>query len=108
MGRRRPHFSFDVDDIKAYHSVSSTKPSSTATNATQQQPTSAFLTPHTPGTPHTPSMLLSPGAFRHLTTQPQDGSSSSGIKLQKPPMCRKRASVSDDQSSTSKLIKSEE
>lgn len=111
MGRRRHGggiFSFDVDDIKAYHhSVSSsrsgdTKPSSN----TNQSSNSAFLTPHTPGTPHTPSMLLSPGAFRHLHPQPQDGAS--GIKLQKPPMCRKRASVSDDQSTISKLIKSEE
>lgn len=106
--RRRPHFSFDVDDIKAYHSIANSRSETKPSSNTNQSSNAAFLTPHTPGTPHTPSMLLSPGAFRHLQP-PQDGAlGSSGIKLQKPPMCRKRASVSDDHSMTSKIIRSEE
>ncbi|CAK8677839.1 unnamed protein product [Clavelina lepadiformis] len=107
--RRRPFFSFDVDDIKAYHTPgeSNHKQSTAASNKTTTTTTSTsmngFLTPHTPGTPHTPSLLLSPGAYRHQT----DSASSSGpLKLQKPPLSRKRSNMSSSEIN-SKLIKSE-
>nr|CAB3243409.1 ERF2 ETS domain-containing transcription factor [Phallusia mammillata] len=108
--RRRHFFSFDVDDIKAYHGPQSDSHGKSSeapaakppTNDVKSNTQNGFLTPHTPGTPHTPSMLLSPGAYRHAdSNQP-----SSVLKLQKPPLSRKRSSISDH-GCTSKLIKSE-
>ena len=65
----------------------STAASNKTTTTTTSTSMNGFLTPHTPGTPHTPSLLLSPGAYRHQT----DSASSSGpLKLQKPPLSRKR------------------
>ncbi|XP_078484078.1 transcription factor protein [Ciona intestinalis] len=102
-GRRRHFFSFDVDDIKAYHTPPGESKKETKANGSHVNSSSnGFLTPHTPGTPHTPSLLLSPGAYRQ-----SDASSAQGaLKLQKPPLSRKRSSVSDGGYS-SKHIKSE-
>uniref|UniRef100_H2YH84 Uncharacterized protein n=1 Tax=Ciona savignyi TaxID=51511 RepID=H2YH84_CIOSA len=61
-----------------------------------------FSLPTLLATPHTPSLLLSPGAYRQSEAALTPGT----LKLQKPPLSRKRSSISDG-GFTSKLIKSE-
>ncbi|XP_039249692.2 uncharacterized protein LOC120327302 isoform X1 [Styela clava] len=115
-GRKGPFFSFDVDDIKAYHShepqgrtnpgTSSHSSQATGSNgATTNNVSNGFLTPNTPSTPHTPSMLLSP-LRKHEINMNEGLAHNAMIKLQKPPLTRKRSNVGDG-GCTPKQIKSE-